>query len=89
MNIDIKRIAKLARLRINNEELAKFEQDMQNIVDMVENIPDINDELELDTKNPMKLRKDIIVTNKFTRDELMKNAPEVQAGCIVVPKIVE
>ena len=49
MNIDIKHIAKLARLRI----------------------------------------KDVAVQDKFTRQELMQNAPQVKAGCLVVPKTVE
>lgn len=89
MNIDIKHIAKLARLKIDDEKQAKFEKEMQSIVNMVENLPDINDELVLDTENPMTLREDIAVTNKFTRAELMKNAPQVQAGCLVVPKTVE
>jgi aspartyl-tRNA(Asn)/glutamyl-tRNA(Gln) amidotransferase subunit C len=89
MNIDIKHIAKLSRLRIEDNKLEKFEKDMQNIVDMVEKLPDINDELVLDTSNPLRLREDVAVTDKFTRDELLKNAPKVQAGCLVVPKTVE
>ena len=89
MKIDIKHIAKLARLRIEDDQVDKFKSEMQNIVDMVEKLPDINDELALDTANPMKLREDAAVTNKFTREELMKNAPKVQAGCLVVPKTVE
>lgn len=89
MNIDIKHIAKLARLKIDDEKQEKFEKEMQLIVNMVENLPDINDELVLDIENPMTLREDIAVTNKFSRDELMKNAPQVQAGCLVVPKTVE
>lgn len=89
MNIDIKHIAKLARLKISDDELSKFEQEMQNIVNMVENLPDIDDELVLDEKNPMILRKDKAVTDKYTRQELMANAPQVKAGCLVVPKTVE
>lgn len=89
MEIDIKHIAKLARLRIEDDQIDKFKNEMQNIVEMVEKLPDIDDELVLDTANPMKLREDKAVTNKFTRDELMKNAPKVQAGCLVVPKTVE
>lgn len=89
MNIDIKHIAKLARLKIEDEKLSKFESDMESIVNMVENLPDINEELTLDPKNAMELRKDVAVTKKFTRDELLKNAPQVQAGCVVVPKTVE
>ena len=88
-NIDIKHIAKLARLHIDDNKLDKIENEMQNIVNMVEQLPEINDELALDTDNPMILRKDKAVTDKFTRQELMQNAPKVKAGCLVVPKTVE
>lgn len=89
MNIDIKHIAKLARLRIGDDQLDKFESEMQNIVGMVEKLPDIQDEMTLDPDNPMILRKDVAVQDKFTRQELMQNAPQVKAGCLVVPKTVE
>lgn len=89
MNIDIKHIAKLARLRIEDDQLDKFESEMHNIVGMVEKLPDIQDEMTLDPDNPMILRKDVAVQDKFTRQELMQNAPQVKAGCLVVPKTVE
>lgn len=90
MKIDIKHVAKLARLRIEDEKLAKFEKDMETIVDMVDNMPDIEGTLNLlDEENPMALREDKAVTDKFRREELLANAPEVQAGCLVVPKTVE
>lgn len=89
MNIDIKHIAKLARLRIEDDQLDKFESEMENIVGMVEKLPDIQDEMTLDPDNSMILRKDVAVQDKFTRQELMQNAPQVKAGCLVVPKTVE
>lgn len=89
MNIDIKHIAKLARLHIEDDQLEKFESEMQNIVGMVEKMPDIEDEMTLDPSNPMRLREDKAVQDKFTRQELMQNAPQVKAGCLVVPKTVE
>lgn len=89
MNIDIKHIAKLARLRIEDDQLDKFESEMENIVGMVEKLPDIQDEMTLDPDNPMILRKDVAVQDKFTRQELMQNAPQLKAGCLVVPKTVE
>ena len=89
MNIDIKHIAKLERLRIEDDQLDKFESEMENIVGMVEKLPDIQDEMTLDPDNPMILRKDVAVQDKFTRQELMQNAPQVKAGCLVVPKTVE
>ena len=89
MSIDIRHIAKLSRLRIEDEKLAKFEKDMEAIVAMVDRLPDIEEELTLGAGDAMPLRKDEAVPNKFTRDELIANAPEVQAGCLVVPKTVE
>ena len=89
MNIDIKHIAKLARLRIEDDQLDKFESEMENIVGMVEKLPDIQDEMTLGPDIPMILRKDVAVQDKFTRQELMQNAPQVKAGCLVVPKTVE
>lgn len=89
MNIDIRHIAKLSRLRIEDEKLEKFEKDMESIVAMVDRLPDIDEELALDPSDAMRLREDKAEPDKFTRDELIANAPEVQAGCLVVPKTVE
>ena len=87
MKIDIAHIAKLSRLQISPDKLEKFETDMAAIVDMVDRLPD--DELTLDAEHPMKLREDVAVEHKFRREEMLANAPEVQSGCLVVPKTVE
>ena len=56
---------------------------------MVEKLPNLDASGTLiDPNNPMTLRKDT-VENSPNRKELLQNAPEVQAGCIVVPKVVE
>lgn len=90
MKIDIKHIAKLSRLKIEDDKLEKFEKDMETIVNMVDNMPDVDGSLTLlDEENPMTLREDKAVTDKFKREELLANAPDVQAGCLVVPKTVE
>lgn len=89
MNIDIKHLAKLSRLTFSPEEEAKFEKEMANIVAMVEKLPNLDASGALiDPDNPMQMRKDEVV-NQPNRTELLQNAPEVQAGCIVVPKVVE
>lgn len=89
MNLDIKHLAKLSRLTFSPEEEAKFEKEMANIVAMVEKLPNLDASGALiDPDNPMQMRKDEVV-NQLNRTELLQNAPEVQAGCIVVPKVVE
>ena len=89
MDIDIRHIAKLSRLKISDDEFAKFENEMKGIVDMVNTLPKLGEDLAIDENNVMQLRKDIAETGKFTRDELFQNAPQVKAGCLVVPKTVE
>ncbi len=89
MNIDIKHLANLSRLTFSPEEEAKFEKEMVNIVALVEKLPDLDASGPLiDPHNPMQLRSDEVV-NEANRGELLQNAPEVQAGCIVVPKVIE
>ncbi len=89
MKIDIKHIAKLSRLKVDDSEIEKFEKDMENIVSMIENLSDLEDTGSLlDKDNSMVLREDV-AQNNFKRDELMQNAPQTKAGCVVVPKVVE
>lgn len=89
MNIDIKHIAKLSRLRIEEDELASYEKEMLNMIGMVEAMPEIKDELHIDEQNVMALRADELSDNRISRDVMLKNAPKVVAGCVVVPKTVE
>lgn len=89
MEIDIKHIAKLSRLHIEEEKILKFQQDMQNIIQMVEKLPDVKDQtLGVDRNNPMALREDEIRPS-MRRDDVLANAPKTAAGCVVVPKTVE
>ncbi len=89
MNIDIKHIAKLSRLRIEENELASYEKEMLNMIGMVEAMPQISDELHIDETNVMALRADELSDSRLSRDVMLKNAPKVVAGCVVVPKTVE
>lgn len=89
MKFDIKHLAKLSRLNISNDDEQRFEAQMHSIIEMVEKLPEItsNDTL-VDPSNPMKCRKDI-PEQLYKRDEILKNAPQVQAGCVVVPKVID
>mgnify|MGYP001775808647 FL=1 len=88
-DIDIMHIAKLARLKIDEEELERYKSEMTDIIKMVEEMPDIAESLELDADNAMELRKDSLEECGISRDEILKNAPKVVAGCVVVPKTVD
>ena len=55
MKIDIKHIAKLSRLRIEDDKLEKFEKDMESIVNMVDRLPDVEGTLDLNPKDTICL----------------------------------
>lgn len=88
MEIDIKKIAKLSRLAIEPEREKKFQKDMQNIIEMVERLPEMETvDLSPKVEDTMTLREDVVEPS-LPRDEVLKNAPQVAAGCVVVPKTV-
>ena len=88
MEIDIKKIAKLSRLAIEPEREEKFQKDMQNIIEMVERLPEMEiGDLSPKVEDTMAVRADV-VEPALPRDEVLKNAPQVAAGCVVVPKTV-
>ncbi|NLJ16419.1 MAG: Asp-tRNA(Asn)/Glu-tRNA(Gln) amidotransferase subunit GatC [Clostridiales bacterium] len=90
MDINVKHLAKLSMLKMDEKQLEKFEKDMQDIVKMVQKLPKIQGDLiSLDPENPMILREDKLSEKPFTRAEILSNAPEEIAGCIVVPKTLE
>ena len=88
MEIDIKKIAKLSRLAIEPEREEKFQKDMQNIIEMVERLPEMGaGDLSPKVEDAMTLRADEIAPS-LPREEVLKNAPQTAAGCVVVPKTV-
>ena len=89
MKIDIRHIAKLSKLSIAEEDVERFEEEMQAILSMVEHLPEIEGSaVAVDTENTMELRADEVIPSA-SREDMLMNAPQVAAGCIVMPKVVE
>jgi aspartyl-tRNA(Asn)/glutamyl-tRNA(Gln) amidotransferase subunit C len=95
MSVDratVRRIAKLARIAITEEEAERLEHELSGILDWVAQL----DGLDTSAVEPMtrvaamamKQRKDE-VTDGFCADDILKNAPVVDDHYFVVPKIVE
>ena len=89
MKIDLDHLCKLARLEIADEKREIFTHQMEDIIEMVAKLPMVDkDSSVLDEKNPMRLRIDEIHPSS-PREDILGIAPDTQAGCIVVPKIME
>jgi len=89
MKIDISYFAKLSHIAVLDEELPKFEQDIE---EALENFVDLSEfdnvEIKIDASNQIRLREDKVQPS-LTQNEALANAPKQSGGCIVIPKTVE
>lgn len=89
---EIKKIAHLARLSINEDEIAPLTHDLDNILTLVNEMNEVDisavDPLAhpVDTMQPF--REDV-VTEMNQRDLLLKNAPQSYMGLFIVPQVIE
>lgn len=89
---EIKKIAKLARIRLEDSEVEEFSGKLNSILDWVEQLQ----EVDTDDVQPMagvgeatlRLREDVVNDGDINKD-VMSNAPSPEFGCFVVPKVIE
>ena len=88
-NIDVAYFAKLSHIKVTDEELLKFQKDIEGTLENFAGLPEFNDvEIKIDASNPIRLREDN-VRPSLTQTEALANAPKKSGGCIVIPKTVE
>jgi aspartyl-tRNA(Asn)/glutamyl-tRNA(Gln) amidotransferase subunit C len=88
----VRHIAKLARIAMSEEELARLEPELNNILGWVEQLAQVDtDGVEpLTAVIDQKLRlRDDVVNDGNIRDEVLANAPDAQHGFFAVPKVIE
>ncbi len=89
---DIKKIAHLARLEVDEEKAAKLGSDVSNILDLVDQLQAADTEGVAPMAHPMDavqvLRKDE-VTESNQRETFQAIAPETEDGLYLVPKVIE
>lgn len=95
MSLDIntvKNIAHLARIEVSEADLETYTKDLSNILDMVDqmNAVDVSGVEPLSNAHDatQRLRADV-VTEANKRDQLQANAPAIEDGCFLVPRVIE
>lgn len=89
---DVLHIANLSKLYISGDKLEKYTKDLSNVVDLANSLEKVNIEGVnptnhiLDIKNVFRKDK---MEDSFNREDILKNAPDAQGGCVSVPKVVE
>ena len=95
MSVDaatVKRIGRLARIRIEEEEVAGYQNELNAILGFVEQLAEVNVEgVEAMTSvTPMTLRRrDDVVTDGNYAEKIVANAPLTEDKFFMVPKVVE
>ena len=89
---DVKKIAHLARLAIDESDIPELTKDMSNTLNLVEQMNKVDTSKVEPLAHPLDetqyLREDkVCETNQ--RDLLLQNAPEAEAGFFIVPQFVE
>jgi len=88
---EIIHIAKLANLNLSEEEINKYRDNMQEILEFANTINEVNTEGLNETigtnNNQNVFRKDEVVEFK-NRELLLKNAPSQDEGMFRIPKVL-
>lgn len=88
----VKKVAKLARIRLEDDEVEVFAKELSGILDWVEQLQEVDTEGVACMAGvggyPLRMREDK-VTGGNRKDDVLKNAPESAFDCYVVPKVIE
>ncbi|TGL37378.1 Asp-tRNA(Asn)/Glu-tRNA(Gln) amidotransferase subunit GatC [Leptospira perdikensis] len=89
---ELKNIAHLAKLNIEDKEVSSMLNDFSRIVQYVDEIKNLDTtsvgDDEIYEQIFYELRKDL-AENALKRDDLAKIAPAYENGYVVVPKVIE
>ncbi|MEY4880221.1 MAG: Asp-tRNA(Asn)/Glu-tRNA(Gln) amidotransferase subunit GatC [Pseudomonadota bacterium] len=88
----VRRIARLARLAVDDDQLEPLAGELNAILAWVEQLGEVDvsgvEPLTSVVKQRLTMREDV-VSDGFYPDDLMKNAPLSEDHFFVVPKVVE
>ncbi|RKT34879.1 aspartyl/glutamyl-tRNA(Asn/Gln) amidotransferase subunit C [Roseovarius halotolerans] len=86
------KVAKLARIRIEDDALPGLAQEFNDILGFIEQLNEVDVEgIEpMTSVTPMRLkRREDVVTEGGMTDRVLSNAPDAREGFFAVPKVVE
>ena len=88
----IRRIATLARIRVEDAELPALQAELNDILGWIEQLNEVNVEgiepLTGAAQMALKMREDVVTDGGYP-EKILANAPERAGDFFVVPKVVE
>jgi aspartyl-tRNA(Asn)/glutamyl-tRNA(Gln) amidotransferase subunit C len=95
MSVDaktVKRIGRLARIRIEEDEVEKYQRELNTILGFVEQLSevDVTGVEAMTSVTPMQLRRrEDRITDGSMAERIVQNAPLNEDNFFVVPKVIE
>ncbi len=89
---DVEHIAKLARLRLTEEEKLRFQKELGKIIEYFDQLKKLNTEGVSPTTHVVPLEnvlREDVVKPSLPVDEALANAPDRKGNYFRVPKVVE
>jgi aspartyl-tRNA(Asn)/glutamyl-tRNA(Gln) amidotransferase subunit C len=89
---DVEKIARLARLAVDERDIPEYARNLSNILDFVAQMDSV------DTRNVTPMAHPLDMAQRLRADEVSENnerehfqaiAPQVEAGLYLVPKVIE
>ncbi len=95
MSVDsktVRRIARLARIALDDEQAVAMEQELNALLAWVEQLSEVNVDgvppMTSVVEQTLKMRTDV-VSDGGCPDDVLRNAPLSEGGFFLVPKVVE
>jgi aspartyl-tRNA(Asn)/glutamyl-tRNA(Gln) amidotransferase subunit C len=88
---EVERIARLARLSLTQEELVRFEHELNQILEYVGQVQQAETSgvsAELDPERHENVLREDVVRPSLPRDEALKNAPDTDGVHFRVPPVL-
>ena len=95
MSVDaatVKRIGRLARIRVEADEVAKYQSEINAILGFVEQLGEVDVEgvEPMTSVTPMQLRRrEDVVSDGGYPEKVVANAPLTEDNFFMVPKVIE
>ena len=89
---DVKNIAHLARLEIDQNVIDDYASNLSRILDLVEQMNSVDTTDVLPMAHPQDVAqrlRDDVVSEQNQREQFQKVAPQTEAGLYLVPKVIE
>ncbi len=88
----VRRIARLARIRVEEEALPRLQTELNGILGWIEQLAEVDVEgvapLTGGAQFALRMREDAVTDGGY-REKIMANAPDREGAFFAVPKVVE